>query len=136
MFRRGPLLHRNTSCRGTQVSLAARSLLIRSSFVSKSENFLLTINRTPREISPPSVGGDEGEGGPKGFCSVHPHPRPPPSKGEGTRSGNLKYICPVVWSLSSHCQLLNLRNDLLRGESFQVDGARSAGGDAGTASLA
>jgi len=31
----------------------------------------------------PSVGGDEGEGGPKGLQFVHPHPHPPPSKGEG-----------------------------------------------------
>jgi len=30
----------------------------------------------------PSVGGDEGEGGPKGANFVHPHPHPPPSKGE------------------------------------------------------
>ncbi len=31
----------------------------------------------------PSVGGDDGEGGPKGLHFVHPHPHPPPSKGEG-----------------------------------------------------
>ncbi len=56
----------------------------------KSENFLLTFNRTSQK-SPPSVGGDEGEGGPKGLYSVHPHPHLPHRKGEGI-VGNFKYI--------------------------------------------
>jgi len=51
--------------------------------MGKSESFLLTFNRTLPKISPPLVGGDEGEGGPKGLYSVHPHPLPPPSEGEG-----------------------------------------------------
>jgi hypothetical protein len=31
----------------------------------------------------PTVGGDGGEGGPKGLHLIHPHPHPPPSEGEG-----------------------------------------------------
>ncbi len=39
----------------------------------KVENFLLTFSQYLSLISPPLVGGDEGEGGPKGLYSVHPH---------------------------------------------------------------
>jgi hypothetical protein len=49
----------------------------------KSENLSLTfyIKKSPL----PNVGGDEGEGGLNldQIFFVHPHPRPPPSKGEG-----------------------------------------------------
>jgi hypothetical protein len=35
-------------------------------------------------MSPPLVGGDEGEGGKK---MIHPHPAPPPSMGRGIKGG-------------------------------------------------
>ena len=40
------------------------------------------------------MGGDEGEGGPKGLRLVRPHPRPPPSEGEGIigRNGLIRKI--------------------------------------------
>jgi len=46
----------------------------------KSENFLPTFLNIPPIISPPLLGGDEGEGGSEGLYSVHPHLHPPPSK--------------------------------------------------------
>jgi len=58
----------------------------------KPKNFLLTFNCTPPKNSPPLVGGDEGEGGPKGLYFVHPHPHPPPSKGEGNWWGSFKHF--------------------------------------------
>jgi hypothetical protein len=68
----------------------------------KSENFLLTFFQYPPKISPPLVGGDEGEGGPKGLYSVCPPP-PSPSpieKGEGNRWGNFKYVwLEIIWDL-------------------------------------
>jgi hypothetical protein len=47
----------------------------------KSENFLLTFRKKLSQKIPPLLaGGDEGEGDLMLF--VHPHPLPPPSKGE------------------------------------------------------
>ena len=48
-------------------------------------------------VSPPSTGGDQGEGGRD--CLLHPHPDPPPSEGEGVSycsNGNYSYpLCPA-----------------------------------------
>ena len=53
---------------------------------AKSENLSLTFSEMSPKKSPlPSEGGDEEEGEPMmdQIALVHPHPRPPPSKGEG-----------------------------------------------------
>ena len=53
------------------------------------------------------MGGDEGEGGPKGLHLVHPHPRPPPClrrsgfaqagiEGGGDYWGDLKYLLLII----------------------------------------
>jgi len=58
----------------------------------------------PDKISPPPVGGDEGEGDPKGLHLVHPHPRPPPSKGEG---------CPYNHGPISNFRVFNILKMML-----------------------
>jgi len=59
------------------------------SYMFKSENLSLTFKNDPPKISPPSVGGDEGEGE-KSFCP--PPPSPSPIEGGGERMGNFKYL--------------------------------------------
>ncbi len=43
----------------------------------------LTFPKMPQKSPLPSVGGDEGEGGPNGLYFVHPHPNPPHRRGRG-----------------------------------------------------
>jgi hypothetical protein len=56
------------------------------------DNFLLTFFQHLPIVSPPLVGGDGGEGGPKGLYFVHPHPHPPPSKRGRVIGGEISNI--------------------------------------------
>jgi len=49
----------------------------------KSKSFLPTFDRTPPEVSPPSVGGDEGEGDPNVFIQSTPTLSLPHRRGRG-----------------------------------------------------
>jgi hypothetical protein len=76
---------------GKRMYVRSSHCLSLDSYVVESEDFLLTFFKYTTKISPPLVGGDEGEGEAEGFLFCPPPPSPSPiRKGEGNRARNFK----------------------------------------------